>query len=64
MKKNYQGGLSSILVWIWKVILRNKIERVGKERERQKANTVCINVLFNTVDNWSHLEKGRRQVPV
>lgn len=33
MKKNYQEELSAILVCILKVILGNKSEGVGKERE-------------------------------
>lgn len=33
MKKNYQEGLSATLVCILKVILGNKSEGVGKERE-------------------------------
>lgn len=35
MKKKYQGGLSSILLCTWKVILGNKGEGVGNDRQEQ-----------------------------
>lgn len=64
MKKKYQGGLSSILVCTWKVILGNKGEGVGNDREeRVKANRVCINVLFTTVGNWLSKLWGHSEEP-